>query len=142
MAGTGLQHHARVVSLGAHGGDHRRLRTIQVEENVTRVLVVGVGLQIDVASLPVVPAQKPDGGRTPQLVGRPKSFAGKCLPGLLVNQADQVQLVGHRRELPANGLQGDEESVVVHDRHAFTLYRSRYSPNTPLSRSEISPTVA
>jgi len=118
VAGTGLQHHAGVVSLGAHGGDHRRLCSIQVEENVACVLVTGVGLQIDAASLAVAAAQKADGGRTPQLVDRPQPLAGERPPGLLVNQADQVQLVGHRRELPANGLHGDEESVVVHDRHS------------------------
>ena len=58
MARTGLQHHTRVMSVGAHGRDHRRSRTIQIDENVACVLVSGVGLNIDVASFAVASAQK------------------------------------------------------------------------------------
>src|SRR5438876_10992391 len=35
----------------------------------------------------------------------------------MVNQTDQVQLVGHGGELPANGLQSEKETAVVHDRN-------------------------
>lgn len=53
---------------------------------------------------------------------------GRFQGGLLVNQTDQVQLVGHRRELPANGPQGNEESAVYHDRD-FALGPNRRTMN-------------
>src|SRR5207245_7371869 len=49
-------------------------------------------------------------------------------PRLVVNQADQVQLVRHRCELPANGLQSEKESAVVHDRH-FAVETDRRTMN-------------
>src|SRR5439155_2838788 len=63
-----------------------------------------------------------------QLVCCPKSFTRKGPPRLVVNQADQVQLVRHRCELPANGLQSKKESVVVHDRH-FAVETDRRTMN-------------
>ena len=36
----------------------------------------------------------------------------------MMNQTDQVQLVGHGGELCANSLQGEKEATVVHDRNS------------------------
>src|SRR5215469_16966112 len=72
------------------------------------------------ASFPVAHAQKPDGGGTPQLGWRPKPFSRKCLARCVVNQTDQIQLVGHRCELSPNGLHSDKESAVFHDRNLET----------------------
>jgi hypothetical protein len=47
-----------------------------------------------------------------QLVCRPKSFTWKGTACLVVNQADQVQLVGHCRELATDGLPSQKESAV------------------------------
>src|SRR5439155_21535591 len=85
-------------------------------------------LHIDVASFAIANAQKPDGGKAPQLLGRPKPFARKRLPGLMMNQSDQVQLVGHCGELSANGLQGEKETAVVHDRN-FAVETNRRTMN-------------
>jgi len=117
MARAGLHHHARAMPLRAHGGDHRRLGTIQIDENVACVSVTGVRLHVDVASFAVAGAQKPDGGRAAQLLRRPQALARKRPPRLLVDQSNQVQLTGHCRELPANGLHGEKETTVVHDRN-------------------------
>src|SRR5206468_1078812 len=73
-------------------------------------------------------AQKADSGCATQLFRGPKSFTGKGLPGLMVNQTDQVQLVGHGGELPANGLQSEKETAVVHDRN-FAVETSRRTMN-------------
>ena len=83
MVKTGLQNHTRIVSPSAHGGDRCRLRTIQIDENIACVLVVGIGVNIDVASFAVARAQKPDGSGARQLLRRPKAFAWKRLPGLM-----------------------------------------------------------
>ena len=50
------------------------------------------------------------------------------LPGRMVNQTDQVQLVGHGGELPANGLQSEKETAVVHDRN-FAIETNRRTMN-------------
>ena len=127
-AGAGLQHHTRVMPTSAHGGNHLRLRAIQIEQNVASVLVTEEGLQVDVAPFAVAGAQKPDGGRAAQLLRRPQSFARKRLPRLVVNQSDQVQLAGHGGELLANGLQGEKETAVVHDRN-FGVEANRRTMN-------------
>jgi len=114
--------------MSAHGGDHGRLRSIQVNENIACVLAVGVGLHIDIATFAVADAQKTDGGSAAQLLRRPKSFARERFPGLMVNQTDQVQLVGHGGELSANRLQGEKETAVVHDRH-FVVETNRRTMN-------------
>ncbi len=45
---------------------------------------------------------------------------GVRLQGLSIRQGAYggLELVGHRRELPANRLHADEKSTVVHDRHS------------------------
>ena len=116
MAGAGLQHHTRVMSIGAHDFHNRGISTIQVDENIACVLVSGVGLDVHVASLAVANAQKPDGSRTHQLARRPKPFSGKRTTCLVVNQANQIQLVGHRRELATDGMPSQKKSTV-HDRN-------------------------
>ena len=42
----------------------------------------------------------------------------------MVNQTDQIQLVGHRRELATDGLPSQEETTVVHDRN-FAIEATR-----------------
>ena len=116
MAGAGLQHHTRVMSVGAHDLHDHRSSTIQVDENIACVLVSGVGLDVHVASLAVANAQKPDGSRTHQITRRPKPFSGKRTTRLVVNQANQIQLVGHRRELATDGMPSQKKSTV-HDRN-------------------------
>src|SRR5438132_10822899 len=125
---AGLQHHTGVMPMSAHGGDHRRLCAIQVDENVACVLVAGVGQHIDVAPFAVAHTQKADSGSAAQLFRRPKSFARKRIPGLMVNQTNQVQLVGHGGELSADGMQSEKETAVVHDRN-FAVETNRRTMN-------------
>ena len=118
-----------VMPVGAHGGDGCRPRAIQVDENVTGVLVAGVGLHIDVATFTVAHAQEPDCGRGSQLLGSPKPFPRECLAGPVVNQADQVEVVGHGGQLFTNGLQGEKETTIFHDRH-FAVGTNRRTMNS------------
>ena len=104
--------------MSAHSRDRRRCRMIQVEENVAGVVGVGVGLHIDVAPFAVANAQEPDSSGARQLFRRPQPFPRKRCPGQMMNQTDQVQLVWHGGELCANGLQGEKEATVVHDRNS------------------------
>src|ERR1700730_12413130 len=91
------------------------------------VLVSGVGLDVHVASLAVANAQKPDGSHTHQLGCRPKPFSGKRTTCLVVNQANQIQLVRHRRELATDGMPSQKKSTV-HDRN-FAIETTRRTMN-------------
>ncbi|HEV2581171.1 MAG TPA: hypothetical protein VGT44_10005 [Ktedonobacteraceae bacterium] len=117
MSGAGLQDHAGVMSVGVHGGDGRRPCVIQIDKDVASILVASVGLHIDVTAFAVAHAQEADGSRRGQLFGSPEPFAGERPPSLVVNQANQIEVVGHGCQLSANGLQGEKETVVFHDRN-------------------------
>ena len=117
MAGAGLYHHTGVMSVGAHEVHRCRIGTIQIDQNIACVLVSGVGVNVHVAPLAVANAQKPDCSGMKQLGCRPKSFSGKRTTCLVVNQTNQIQFVGHRREMASDGLPGQKKSAVVHDRN-------------------------
>jgi hypothetical protein len=125
MVRTGLQDHTRVMPLGAHLLDHKRPRNIQIDQNVACVLLSAVGLNIHVATFHIASAEKPNRGRAGQLVGGPEPLARKGPMSPVVNQTDEVQLVRHCRELPANALQSDPESAVVHDRNSVAATKRR-----------------
>ena len=113
MAGTGLQDHTGLVSIGAHPFYYDRLCSIEVDQNVAGVAVLRVGVDINVASLAVAGAQEPDGMGAGQLSGIPQSLSGKRAPALTMNQPYQVQLRRHCRQLFGNRLPGQKESPVA-----------------------------
>jgi len=117
VAGAGLYHHTGVMSVGAHEVHSRRIGTIQINQNIAGVLISGVGVNVNVAPLAVASAQKADGPCTHQLDCCPQSFSGKRASGQAVNQADQIQFVGHRAEMATDGLPGQKKSTVVHERN-------------------------
>ena len=117
MARAGLHHHTRVVSVGSHEVDSRRIGTIQIDQNEASVLVSGVGVKVDITPLAVASPQKADGSGAHQLGGCPESFAGKWTARSVVNQADQIEVAGHCGQLSANGLPGEKETTVFHDRN-------------------------
>ena len=116
MAGAGLYYHTGVMSVGAHEVHGCRIGTIQIDQDIASVLVSRVGVNVNVAPLAVASAQKADGRCTHQLSCRPQSFSWKRASGQVVNQADQIQFVGHRREMATDGPPGQKESTVVHER--------------------------
>src|SRR5208283_4253513 len=59
----------------------------------------------------------------------PKSFSRKRATCLVVNQTDQIQFVGHRREMPTSGLPSQKKSTVVHDRNC-AIEATRRTMNT------------
>ena len=124
MARAGLHHHTRVMSVAAHEVDSRRIGTIQIDQTEASVSVSGVGVKIDVTPLAVASPQKADGSGAHQLGGCPESFAGKWTARSVVNQADQIEIAGHCGQLSANGLPGEKETAVFHDRH-FALGTNR-----------------
>lgn len=117
MARAGLHHHTRVMSVNAHAVHGCGIGTIQIDQNIASVLVSGVGVNVDVTPLAVASTQKADGRGTRQLSCRPEPFTGKWAASQVVNQADQIKIAGHCGQLSANGLPGEKETAVFHDRN-------------------------
>ena len=128
MSGAGLQDDTGGMPVSAHGGDGSRPQVIQIDENVAGVLVASIGLHIDVAAFAVAHAQEADRGRRCQQLARPEPFAGERPPSLVMNQTDEVEVVGHGGQLSANGLQGEKETAVFHDRN-FVVGTNRRTMN-------------
>src|SRR5216683_2348331 len=105
------------------------LTWIQIDQDITRIAFLGVRLDVNVAAFPVAHAQKSYGGRMNELGGGPQPLSGKGPLGLMVNQADQVKVVRHRRELTAYRLQGEIESAVEHGPN-FGIERTRRTMNS------------
>jgi len=114
MPRTGLQHNARWMAMSAHGVDGVGVAFIQIEEEVAGVAIAGVGMEVDVEAVAIAGAQESQGGRLGKDGGGPEALAWTGPGGCRMNEADQVQLVGHGRQLPADGLQSDEKSVIDH----------------------------
>src|SRR5215468_4693386 len=114
MAGAGLEHHAGREAIGSHSLDHFRAAVIQVDQDIAGIAILAVGLNVDVAALAVADPQKPQRSQTGELGSGPQPLARESSSGLVVNQADQVKVVRHRRNLAAHGPQGQIESTVEH----------------------------
>jgi len=71
-------------------------------------------MNIDIATLAIARAQEPDGGQIHQLVRGPQPFPRERPFGEAVNQANEIQLVRHGRELAADGLRRENESTIKH----------------------------
>jgi hypothetical protein len=112
MAGAGLQHYTGLMTIGRHRFQNRWCSLIQIEQNVTGVMVFCIGPDVDIATLAIANTQKPDRGGLQQLGSSPKSFSRKRPSGSVVNQTDQKQIVGHSRELASNRSQGNPQSAI------------------------------
>ena len=117
MASAGLHHHTGVMSVGAHEVHGGPIGMIQIDQNVAGVLVSRIGVNVHVAPLAVASTQKADSSGASQLGCGPKPFSRKRATCLLVNQTDQIKFVGHRSQLATDGLPGQKESTIVHDRN-------------------------
>lgn len=114
VAGAALKYHTGIVTSGSHGFHGSEAAVIQIDEDITWIAFGGVGLDVNVATLAVAHAQKSHRSRMYQLGGGPQPLSGKGPLGWMVDQADQVKIVRHRRELAAYGLRGEIESEVEH----------------------------
>jgi len=129
IAGAGLEYHTRFVTSGPHGFDDGWASVIQIDEDVARIALLGVGMEVDVATLPVANAQEPDGGWMRQLGSGPQPLSGKCSSGLAMNQTDEIEVVGHGCKLAAHGLHREIESEVEHGPN-FGIERTRRTMNS------------
>src|SRR6202035_3522962 len=98
---------------------------IEVNQNVAGVVLLGIGQKIDVITLLVTCAQKAHHRSTYQLTRIPHSFSWTRLACDAVNQADEVESIGHGRELAADSIPGKKESAIEHgDENAIEAPRN------------------
>jgi hypothetical protein len=114
MARAGLEHHTRLMAMGSHLGQHIGRGVIQVEENIAGVAILGVGEKIDVKALQVACAQEAHYRSPHQLTNIPQSFAWARPSCGAMDQANEIELIRHRRQLAADCMRGDEESAIGH----------------------------
>ena len=114
MAGACLQHDARFMTLGAHGGDDLGLGAIQVHQDVAGVAAVRIGVEIDVKAVAIPRTQEPYGCTVGEEGSRPQTFTRATAFGDGMDQSDEVQFVRHRRQLAAYRTQGQKKSVIPH----------------------------
>jgi hypothetical protein len=113
-AWAGLENDARREAVRAQGFQHARWSDIEIQQHIAGVPLSGVRVNVDVTSLSVAPAEKPDGGCMRQLGCGPQAFPWEGSARGVMNQTDQIQIVRHGRELATNGLPGKKKSAVLH----------------------------
>ena len=96
---------------------------------MARIAFLAIGLDVYVAALPIAWAQKSYSGRIRELSRDPQPLSGESPPDRMVNQAYQVKVVRHRRELAAYRLHGEIESTVEHG-HNFEIAGNRRTMNS------------
>jgi hypothetical protein len=113
------------MAIGTHAGKDIGSDVIEVNQNVAGIALLGIGQKIDVITLLVTCAQKAHYRSTHQLPRIPHSFSWTRLSCGAVNQADEVESIGHGRELAADSVPGKKESAIEHgDENAIEAPRS------------------
>lgn len=93
MSRARLEHHARPMPVGPHGLNNIPMGVIKIEKNIAGVALLSIGQKIYVIAV-IAFAQKAH-----QLPGIPKPFSGGIPSAAAVNQANEVELTAHRRQL-------------------------------------------
>ena len=115
------------MSMGPHASHHLGRRTIEIEQYITAVVLLGVGHDIHVISLAVALPEKAHHRSMHQLPCRPKPFSRTRLLCGVVNQTDQEQIMRHGRQLAADSLPSQKESAVEHGGENATEAPRRYN---------------
>jgi hypothetical protein len=62
MTGTGLNHHAWIMAPVPHSSEHGLISAIEIDQDIASILVVGIRVNINIATLAVANAQESYGG--------------------------------------------------------------------------------
>ena len=114
MARAGLEHYTGLMPIDAHPFERGRIGVVQIQQDVAGVPVVSIGLKVYVTAFTIANAQESYCRLLAQLGGRPEPFARECRPGDVVDQSNQIQIMRHRRELPSDGMQREEQATIKH----------------------------
>ena len=114
MTRAGAQHQTGLVALGVHASENVGDGAIEVNEDIAGVLVAGERNNIHIEAIPVAAAEKAHGGWLSQQRSGPQPFARADASIDGMDQANEIEVIGHRRELAAHGLESEKETVVIH----------------------------
>ena len=118
----------------AHPFERRRIRVVQIQQDVAGVTVFSVGLKVYVTAFTIANAQESYRRRLAQLSSGPEPFARECGSGGVVNQPNQVEILRHGGELPSDGVQGEEQTTIEHKHNCWR------SPKSPYNATHVVPT--
>jgi hypothetical protein len=90
MAGAGLEHYTRLMPVGAHVRENGRFCMVQINQDITCVVALGIRLNVDIAAFPITGAQEADGGQMLQLVSGPQSLPRDWSFGGVMNQTNEI----------------------------------------------------
>ena len=94
MSRARLEHHARPMPVGPHGLNNIPMGVIKIEKNIAGVALLSIGQKIYVIAVTIAFAQK-----AYQLPGIQSRSPGASRWAAAVNQANEVELTAHRRQL-------------------------------------------
>ena len=114
VAGTGLEHHARLMTIGSHQFECGHVCVVQIQEDVPGVSTVSIRLKVYVTALTIANAQESYRRLLAQLGGRPEPFPWECGSRGVVNQSNQIEIMWYGGELPSNTAQREEQTTIKH----------------------------
>jgi hypothetical protein len=114
MARAGLQHHTRLMAMVSHKRQQLDRDMIQVEENVAGIAIVGVRKQINIKALKIACTQEAQYRSPYQLTPIPESFIWAGPSCGAMDQANEIKIIRHGRQLATNCVRGQEESAIEH----------------------------
>ena len=115
MARAGPEQDTRLMAIGSHARQNIRRRVIQIEENIAGVAILSEREKVDVKALKVACAQEAQYRSPQQQTNIPNSFAWTRPSCAAMNQANDIQLIRHGRELATDCVQRKEEFAIKHD---------------------------
>jgi hypothetical protein len=103
------------MAIGAHAGDDMGRSVIQIDENIASIAMLGIRPKVDVEALQVPCAQEAQHGSACQLACIPETFSWAGPACGTMNQADEIEIIRHGRELATNHVRAEEECAVEHE---------------------------
>jgi hypothetical protein len=85
VTGAGFDDNARVVTMVPHALEHPWSAMIEIEQNISGILIPAIGVKIDVEAFPIAHAQETEVGLSQQVDGGPQSFSVERPAALMVD---------------------------------------------------------
>jgi hypothetical protein len=114
MARASAKQDTRLMAIGSHARQNIRRGVIQIEENIASVTILSEGEKINVKALKVACAQEAQYRSPQQLANIPHSFARAGSSCAAMDQAKEIELIRHSRQLEADSVRREKESAIGH----------------------------
>ena len=114
MARASAEQDTRLMAIGSHARQNIRPEVIQIEENIAGVTILSEGEKIDVKTLKVACPQEAQYRSPQQVCTIPHSFAWAGPSCQAMDQAKEIELIRHSRQLEADSVRREKESAIGH----------------------------